>query len=200
MISYKKLLRSFLVWGMVWVLSGCDRQVDQPDERAIKGDTRFVLSDVCPPGFGPGNNGECDFHTLYNMPSAAKGGPGGLLIPVDLDTAGMTPARIDLGRYLFFDPILSDDQKMSCGHCHHPAYGFSDGLARSQGRGAVGAGENRSGGEVLPRSAPSLWNVGFGKAFNWDASAAGLEGPGAGPYHITSRDEFQPSGSRCPAK
>ena len=37
-----------------------------------------------------------------------------------------TPEKIELGRMLFFDPVLSGDNTVSCAHCHHPDLGFSD--------------------------------------------------------------------------
>lgn len=39
-------------------------------------------------------------------------------------------AMFELGRVLFFDPILSGNRNISCGTCHDPARGSSDGVAR----------------------------------------------------------------------
>ena len=39
-----------------------------------------------------------------------------------------TPAKIELGKKLFFDRRLSGDGTMNCGTCHDPNQGFSDGL------------------------------------------------------------------------
>ncbi|MCA9985447.1 MAG: cytochrome-c peroxidase, partial [Anaerolineales bacterium] len=39
-----------------------------------------------------------------------------------------TEAKVALGRLLFYDPILSAENDISCAHCHHPDFGFSDGL------------------------------------------------------------------------
>src|SRR5579884_2840343 len=41
-----------------------------------------------------------------------------------------TPARVALGRRLFFDPILSADNTVACASCHRPEHGFSGGEAR----------------------------------------------------------------------
>jgi cytochrome c peroxidase len=41
-------------------------------------------------------------------------------------------AKIELGRRLFMDPILSGNNNISCMTCHHPMTGTSDGLALSQ--------------------------------------------------------------------
>lgn len=86
-----------------------------------------------------------------------------------------TPEKVELGRLLFFDPILSDDNTMSCAHCHHPHLGFSDGLPRSRGKGAHGAGRERTGGIELTRGAPTLWNTVYNHRQFWDGRAAHLE-------------------------
>jgi len=86
-----------------------------------------------------------------------------------------TPEKVELGRLLFFDPILSDDNTLSCAHCHHPDLGFSDGLPRSLGRGARGAGTQRRGGIELTRAAPTLWNALYNHRQFWDGRAADLE-------------------------
>jgi cytochrome c peroxidase len=86
-----------------------------------------------------------------------------------------TPEKVELGKLLFFDPILSDDNTLSCAHCHHPHLGFSDGLPRSRGRGGKGAGRERTGGIELTRGAPSLWNTVYSHRQFWDGRAAHLE-------------------------
>jgi cytochrome c peroxidase len=40
--------------------------------------------------------------------------------------AALTEERVELGRMLFFDPILSVDSTVSCGSCHHQSVAFSD--------------------------------------------------------------------------
>lgn len=45
-----------------------------------------------------------------------------------------TPAKAELGRRLFFDPILSGDRSRSCATCHLPHLAWSDGRARAQMR------------------------------------------------------------------
>ena len=94
---------------------------------------------------------------------------------VQPDDNPTTPEKVELGRLLFFDPILSDDNTLSCAHCHHPNLGFSDGLPRSLGRGAKGAARERTGGIELTRGAPSLWNTAYNHRQFWDGRAAHLE-------------------------
>lgn len=86
-----------------------------------------------------------------------------------------TPERVELGKLLFFDPILSGDNKMSCAHCHHPDLGFSDGLPRARGKGATGVGSSRKEGIELSRAAPSLWNAFYYHRQFWDGRASDLE-------------------------
>ena len=73
-------------------------------------------------------------------------------------------ALVALGRDLFFDPILSGNRNISCGTCHDPAFGSSDGLALGIGEGGTGAGDQRRVADPVtgrvPRNSPALWNVG----------------------------------------
>lgn len=39
-----------------------------------------------------------------------------------------TEAKVELGRMLFWDPILSGEKDMACASCHHPNFGYGDGL------------------------------------------------------------------------
>ncbi len=70
-------------------------------------------------------------------------------------------ARVELGRLLFWDPILSGDQDVACASCHLPQFGYADGLARSIGVGGVGAGPGREVGYtgIVPRNAPTVLNT-----------------------------------------
>lgn len=73
-------------------------------------------------------------------------------------------AMVSLGRALFFDPILSGNRNISCGTCHDPARGSSDGVALSIGEGGTGFGPQRRTAEGvtqrIPRNAQALWNIG----------------------------------------
>ncbi|MGZ2259577.1 cytochrome-c peroxidase [Roseobacter sp. A03A-229] len=73
-------------------------------------------------------------------------------------------ALFELGRNLFFDPILSGNRNISCGTCHDPARGTSDGVALSIGEGGTGFGPDRRTAdgvtERIPRNAQALWNIG----------------------------------------
>lgn len=73
-------------------------------------------------------------------------------------------ALVELGRNLFFDPIMSGNRNISCASCHDPALGTSDALSLGLGEGATGVGTERHSAnafsERIPRNAPALWNVG----------------------------------------
>ena len=137
-------------------------------------DAQFVLRDYCPPGFELTDANACELRTLYqNYESLRYAGVGGPRTGLPEARDGFSPQQIDLGRYLFFDPLLSGDGSVSCASCHHPDLGFSDGRPR-----AVGI----NGAEVR-RAAPSLWNVAFLKAFFWDGRADSLEAQMQGPLY-----------------
>ncbi|MGB2203362.1 MAG: cytochrome c peroxidase, partial [Pseudooceanicola atlanticus] len=53
------------------------------------------------------------------------------------------PNRVELGWLLFYDPILSGNQAVSCATCHHPDFGTSDGVSLAIGDGGLGLGPKR---------------------------------------------------------
>lgn len=84
--------------------------------------------------------------------------------------------RVELGRMLFFDPLLSVDRETACATCHSEQWGMSDALARSVGHGAgLLAGPGRRGPNVLRRNAPDLYNLAFRKTLLWDGRVETLE-------------------------
>lgn len=136
----------------------------------------LTLCNTCPPGFELMEDNSCKLRTLYQQYESGTGnepGVGGLKTALPRVRDGFSPQQIDLGRYLFFDPVLSRDGSVSCATCHQPSKGFSDGLRTSVGI------ENAK----LKRAAPSLWNVGFNKKFFWDARSTSLEDQMTGPLY-----------------
>jgi len=132
------------------------------------------LRDFCPAGFELTPDNACVLHTLYDGYDSLQGaGVGGLRSALPGARDGFSPQQIDLGRYLFFDPILSGDDSMSCASCHHPELAFTDGQGRSTG---ISGAQTR-------RAAPSLWNVAFLERFFWDARAESLEAQMTGPLY-----------------
>ena len=134
----------------------------------------FTLRTTCPPGFEKTDAGVCELRTLYQFyDSLENRGVGGTRTALPPHRDGFTPRQIDLGRYLFFDPVLSGDGTLSCASCHDPTRGLSDGRPRSIG----------IHGEDAGRAAPTLWNVAFLKRLFWDARADSLEAQAAGPLY-----------------
>ncbi len=78
----------------------------------------------------------------------------------------MTMEGVELGRRLFYDPILSSDSTQSCASCHHPDKAFTDGLPLSAGVLGI---EGK-------RSAMALVNLAFNSnGFFWDGRVETLE-------------------------
>lgn len=93
------------------------------------------------------------------------------------DNGAPNPAKVALGRNLFYDKVLSGNRNISCATCHHDLTATSDGLSLPVGEGGEGLGATRNAGsgshEVharVPRNAPHLFNKGakeFTRMF-WD--------------------------------
>ncbi len=98
-----------------------------------------------------------------------------------LEGNATTREKVELGWLLFFDPILSGSNDVSCAHCHHPALGMGDERALSMGIGGVGVGLERSEGAELSRNAPSIWNAAYSVRQFWDGRAETLEEQALGP-------------------
>jgi cytochrome c peroxidase len=76
-----------------------------------------------------------------------------------------TKEKAALGELLFFDPILSDNNRRACASCHKPDKAFTDGNTKSI---SFQFGE-------LPRNSPTVINAGFQKKLFWDLRAPSLE-------------------------
>jgi len=69
----------------------------------------------------------------------------------------MSAAKVELGRWLFYDTRLSGNDTMSCGTCHLQALAFTEGKPNSTG----------STGVRHPRSSMSLVNVAYASRLTW---------------------------------
>lgn len=93
----------------------------------------------------------------------------------------LTPNKIELGRRLFYDPILSKDSTISCGSCHlsftaftHVDHQLSHGI------------KDRIG----TRNSPVLINLAWSKSFMWDGAINNLEVQALAPIsHPDEMDE-----------
>ncbi len=145
---------------------------------------KIRLKTTCPPGFKKNENNECVTVNLYQQYHIKnEAGVGGLQSGLSDNRDGFSPQQIDLGRYLFFDPILSGDGTISCATCHDPNQGFSDGLGAS-----IGIGDQK-----LKRGAPTIWNVGFLKKLFWDGRSNNLEDQAMGPLFAANEMGNTPS-------
>ncbi|HEC18813.1 MAG TPA: cytochrome-c peroxidase [Gammaproteobacteria bacterium] len=75
--------------------------------------------------------------------------------------------KVMLGKFLFFDKILSGNKNTSCATCHHALTDTGDGLSLPVGEGGHGLGVTRDTGsgadavvERVPRNAPAVFNLG----------------------------------------
>lgn len=124
-------------------------------------------------------------------------------------------AKVELGRMLFFDKILSGNKDISCATCHHPALGSADALPLAIGVGGKGLGTERQmgeGRERIPRNSPDIFNRGAQEwhTMFWDNRVsgdimAGYESPAdeklidglesilavQAMFPVTSRDEMR---------
>lgn len=96
-----------------------------------------------------------------------------------------TPLRVELGKKLYFDTLLSSDQKMSCNTCH---------ILNNKGGGADGEPTSMGvAGKRGGRNSPTTLNAGFQFAQFWDGRAATLEeqakGPILNPIEMNMPDE-----------
>ena len=79
---------------------------------------------------------------------------------------GAEIAEEELGRLLFWDPVLSGDRDVACATCHHPDFAYADGRDLSLGAGAVGLGPARvdlSDGRIptVKRNSQTILNTAF---------------------------------------
>ena len=95
------------------------------------------------------------------------------------DRNPFTREGVELGRMLFYDPILSGNNKISCATCHSPQKAFSDGVALAS---------HGISGQPLHRHAPALQNLAWHKGWFWDGGASDIESLNFGP--ITHPDEM----------
>jgi cytochrome c peroxidase len=82
-----------------------------------------------------------------------------------------TPAKVELGKMLFFDPRLSSTGTVACASCHNVMEGGDDHRPTSMGVHGLKGGRN----------APTVWNAAFLSTQFWDGRAASLEDQAKGP-------------------
>ena len=91
-------------------------------------------------------------------------------VPIPADNPP-TEETVALGRRLYYDPILSSDNTVSCASCHSPESGFTD-------RKSVSTGV---GGKKGTRHSPTVINSAYNELQFWDGRAPNLEEQAKGP-------------------
>jgi cytochrome c peroxidase len=95
--------------------------------------------------------------------------------PPVLKNNPITPAKVELGKMLFFEPRLSASWLISCNTCHNLGLGGVDLQQTSTGHGW----------QRGPRNSPTVWNAVFNIAQFWDGRAKDLEEQAKGPIVAT---------------
>tara|TARA_Y100000782_G_scaffold115634_1_gene163560 strand:+ start:22916 stop:24865 length:1950 start_codon:yes stop_codon:yes gene_type:complete len=88
-----------------------------------------------------------------------------------------SPQAADLGKLLFFDPVLSGNNKRSCASCHNPEKAFTDGKRKSTAMNFEG---------TLERNSPTLVNAIYADRFFHDLRADNIE---AQTEHVIHNDK-----------
>jgi len=107
----------------------------------------------------------------YNPTSYLVQSPNGFPPMEHPDDNPITEEGIELGRHLFYDPILSRDSTISCSSCHKLNKAFTDGLGKAVGIDNL----------VGRRSSMGLINIGYSWVknrphnFMWDGRFQSLE-------------------------
>lgn len=101
------------------------------------------------------------------LPSLAAFGP----LPENFDKPDTTPAKVELGRVLYFENRLSKNQELSCNSCHGLDTFGADGKKTSPGHK----------GQLGSRNSQTVYNAAGHVAQFWDGRAADVEEQAKGP-------------------
>lgn len=83
--------------------------------------------------------------------------PPGFPTPRVPDDNPITNAKVELGRYLFYDTRLSGNQTTACATCHKQELAFTDGRTVAIG----------STGMIHPRNSQTLTNAAYNATYTW---------------------------------
>lgn len=121
----------FVSLGLLLLSAGCEPEVS-PKAKLPEGDEQAYLRE------------------LLQLPDHLE-------VPYVPEYDPLTPEKILLGRYLFYDERVSGNQTQSCADCHKQELAFADGERTAQG----------STGEILFRNSPGLANVAWFSTLTW---------------------------------
>ncbi|MEY8875365.1 MAG: MbnH family di-heme enzyme [Leptothrix sp. (in: b-proteobacteria)] len=94
---------------------------------------------------------------VTNVAGWAFATPSNFPLPRDSADNPTTAAKVELGRFLFYDPRLSGNGRQSCSSCHQQDKAFTDGRPTAIG----------STGQSHPRNSQSLVNVVYNATLTW---------------------------------
>lgn len=110
---------------------------------------------------------------VLDLPSPIRLNAGSIFSKAAINTNYYNPYNtplnreaIQLGKILFFDPVLSGNNQRACASCHDPKLAFTDNLATSKAFGMEGH---------ISRNAPTIINVGFQANYFYDSRSNYLE-------------------------
>ena len=135
-ILFKAAVLTILA-AFVLVLKSCDRDPDPEDPTIVEDEGPIPYEFEIPPGFP--------------LPFLPEDNP-------------LTEEGIQLGRRLFYDPILSRDYSISCATCHKQELGFADDEALSTG----------IDGKKTDRNSMAIVNMAWVEDFFWDGRSPNL--------------------------
>ena len=121
--------------------------------RAARGFACLILLNLvwgCRPAAPDGESGSREIPWLPPLPPGIGQPPVPEEYPV-------TAAKVQLGRWLFYEPGLSVTGELACAGCHHQERAFA-------GREAV---ETGALGHATPRNSPGLANLAWARVFTW---------------------------------
>lgn len=119
--------------------------------------------------------------------AVASGTTSNAAVPFVIPDPPLNPtstAKVELGRQLFFDPVLSGNRDIACASCHSPAFAYTDAKTVSLGTGSVPVTRNAQtvlntafNGLTLTVRNPDPANA----PMFWDSRAKSLENQARGP-------------------
>jgi cytochrome c peroxidase len=173
MLEYRSI--GVFVGALSFTAAGCAAEDDE------SGAAGYVVQAQDPCKGKKKDDGDSAFCQLAaEVRSLAANHPAGPIGPL----AAPPPIRdelVRLGQQLIFDKELSGNRDTSCMTCHLPRFGTSDGRHLSVGQGATGLGPNRSGGPVIPRNAPPLFNLHAANSLFLDGRVSVIDGVVSSP-------------------
>lgn len=133
--------------ALAFIVSACD---DSEPAAGNTSDHDHEHTHDAAPARDAGSSANDDDGYAWNLPP-------GFPKPFLPDDDPMTTEKVELGRHLFYDKRLSDNQTYACANCHKQELAFTDG--RTTGLGSTG--------QLHTRNAMSLTNIAYSVSLTW---------------------------------